>query len=136
MTNPAAIDAMLAAARSALATPFHHQGRLVGAGLDCIGLVVISLRAGGIMVRDRLDYERAPRVGLLSSVLLAHGAQKVAAMQAGDVLLFAIRGLPQHVALCVSDDVMIHAYAPAAQVVETRLGEVWQRRLLGIYRFP
>ncbi len=32
------VDAAIAAARTCLGTPFHHQGRAPGVGLDCIGL--------------------------------------------------------------------------------------------------
>ena len=42
---------MIAAARACIGTPFHHQGRRPGAGLDCIGLIVIALRAAGFPCR-------------------------------------------------------------------------------------
>ncbi|MDE1901659.1 MAG: C40 family peptidase [Alphaproteobacteria bacterium] len=128
-------ERMTAAARACLNTPFHHQGRAPGAGLDCIGLVVIALRAAGKDVQDRNDYGRRPDGFSLVEALHAHGAEAVGAIMAGDILLFRYDGQPQHVALATSADTMIHAFAPAGKVVETSIGIYWQHRLTGIYRF-
>jgi len=43
--RPTPAAAMIEAARRCIGTPFHHQGRASGIGLDCIGLIVIALRA-------------------------------------------------------------------------------------------
>ena len=128
-------ETMIAAARACLGTPFHHQGRLPGQGLDCIGLVIIALRAAGFMVQDRQDYARWPEGEALAAALVAHGAQALAIMQPGTVLLFMIAGQAQHVALATGETRMIHAYAPAGKVVETDINSVWQRRLVGLYQF-
>ncbi len=34
-------------ARSYIGTPFHHQGRLPGVGLDCAGVIVCALAECG-----------------------------------------------------------------------------------------
>jgi cell wall-associated NlpC family hydrolase len=130
------VDAcMIAAARACLGTPFHHQGRLPQVGLDCIGLVVVALRASGCAVQDRLDYDRQPQGEALRHALQAHGATSIALPRAGAIALFAFAGAPQHVALCTAADMMIHAYATAGCVVETQLNAVWRRRLAGLYSF-
>ncbi len=128
-------ELMIVAARACLGTPFHHQGRMPQVGLDCIGLVIVALRAAGIAVRDRTDYARWPTGAALAQALLAHGASPVPEPRRGAVLLFALAGQAQHVALATSADTMIHAYAPVGAVVETRRNAVWQRRLRGIYYF-
>ncbi|MFA6280376.1 MAG: NlpC/P60 family protein [Bdellovibrionales bacterium] len=126
---------MIAAARACLGTPFHHQGRVVGVGLDCIGLIVVAMQAVGRPVRDRLDYGRRPDGTSLIAALEAHGMRRASAMiEAGDILLFRYDHQPQHVALATSGKTMIHAFAVAGQVVETNIGDYWQRRLVGIYR--
>ena len=51
---------MIATARACAGTPFHDQGRAPGVGLDCIGLIVIAMRAAGFAVHDRTDYGRRP----------------------------------------------------------------------------
>lgn len=126
---------MVAAARACLGTPFHHQGRLPQHGLDCIGLVIMAMQAADYQVRDQAGYARWPVGTMLEQALIQHGACLVPHQQAGDVLLFALAGVAQHVALCSGVGHMIHAYAPVGAVVETQISPVWQRRLVGVYRF-
>lgn len=125
----------IAAARGCIGTPFHHQGRQKGAGLDCIGLVIHALSEGGMDIADNLDYGRSPQAGKLEEALLAHGFFEVTEQQAGDVLLFRILRSPQHVGLAATESRFVHAYAPLGRVIETELGPLWQRRLCGIYRY-
>ncbi|MDD5585633.1 MAG: hypothetical protein PHY92_01580, partial [Alphaproteobacteria bacterium] len=68
---------MIAAARACLGTPFHHQGRKPGVGLDCIGLIVVALQAAGYDVRDRFDYSPRPDGRSLVQALEEHGAGAV-----------------------------------------------------------
>jgi NlpC/P60 family putative phage cell wall peptidase len=130
------IPIMIAAARRCLGTPFHHQGRRPGVGIDCIGLIVVALRAAGKSVQDRTDYGRRPDGKSLVAALAAHGAQPVEHIAAGDVLLFRYDNQPQHAALATGPDSMIHSFAPAGKVVETHIGAYWRNRLNGVYRFP
>ena len=127
---------MIEAARACLDTPFHHQGRQRGAGLDCIGLVIVALNAAGMTVRDRTDYGRRPDGAGLIAALEAHGATRIENFEAGDILVFRYDRQPQHVALATSATTMIHSFAPAGKVVETNLGPYWHRRLTAAYRFP
>ncbi|MDD4616065.1 MAG: NlpC/P60 family protein [Alphaproteobacteria bacterium] len=129
------IQKAIAAARACLGTPFHHQGRAPGVGVDCIGLVIVAFRAAGAKIDDRTDYARRPDGQSLVKALEAHGARAVSDIQAGDVLLFRYDRQPQHVALATSSETMIHSFAPAGKVVETSIGDYWKRRLAGIYRF-
>ena len=128
--------AMVAAARACLGTPFHHQGRLPGVGLDCIGLIVVAASAAGYEIADATDYARQPEEGRLLAGLSANGLTASGAAQAGDVLLFRFDGGPRHAALMTGEDRMIHAFAPVGQVVETGMGDFWRRRLCGAFRFP
>ncbi|MER2519727.1 MAG: NlpC/P60 family protein [Bdellovibrionales bacterium] len=135
MSDETQIAAMIAAARACLGTPFHHQGRLPGQGLDCVGLIVVAARAAGLEVEDRRDYARRPDGASLVAALQAHGAALVVGrgIAAGDILVFRYDGQPQHVALATEADAMIHSFAPAGRVVETSLGAYWRRRLTGVY---
>lgn len=126
-------QSLITTARTCLGTPFHHQGRLPGVGLDCIGLIVVALKAVGIEVRDRTDYSPRPDGKSLIAALIDHGAVPKSEIEAGDILVFRYDNQPQHVALATSDDSMIHAFAPAGEVVETLIGDYWKRRLVGIY---
>ncbi len=126
---------VVAAARGCLNTPFHHQGRLPGVGLDCIGLLVVAFRAAGVDVRDRLNYAERPDGISLIRAIKEHGAVDVDVFDQGDVLLFRYDHQPQHVALATSKDTMIHSFAPAGRVVETGIGSYWRRRLMNAFRF-
>jgi len=129
------VKTMIDAARACIGTPFHHQGRVPGVGLDCIGLVVAALKAAGVSVRDRTDYARRPDGKSLVAALEDHGAVRADTIRAGDVLVFRYDRQPQHVALATSDVTMIHSFAPSGNVVETSLGAYWKRRVCGICRF-
>ena len=128
-------SSLIISARACLGTPFHHQGRTPHVGLDCIGLIVVALRANGVAVRDRTDYDRRPDGTSLIAALESHGAVAVTTIKAGDILVFRYDRQPQHVALATAPDSMIHSFAPAGSVVETTIGDYWQRRLVGAWRF-
>ena len=128
-------DDFVAAARRCLGTPFHHQGRAPGSGLDCIGLIVIALQTVGVTVQDRQDYGRRPDGKSLIAALEGHGAKPVEIVTPGSVLVFRYDQQPQHVALATGPDTMIHSFAPARRVVETVIGDYWRRRLVGVYAF-
>ncbi|MDD3182358.1 MAG: NlpC/P60 family protein [Alphaproteobacteria bacterium] len=129
------IDCLIESARACLGTPFHHQGRLPQVGLDCIGLIIVALRSVGLAVHDRTDYAQRPDGVSLIAALVAHGAVPVTTVEAGDVLVFRYDQQPQHVALAVTSERLIHSFAPAGKVVESEIGAYWRRRLVGIYRF-
>ena len=129
------VNKAIAAARGCIGTPFHHQGRTPGVGLDCVGLIVVALGAAGFAVNDRRDYPPRPDGKSLVRALEEHGAVAVDGFSPGDVLLFRYDHQPQHVALATGADTMVHAFAPAGRVVETTIGDYWLRRLLGVYRF-
>lgn len=125
------------AARSMLGTPFAHQGRAPGVGLDCIGLIVCSARACGIPVRDRTDYGRVPD-GRTLVVELTAQMDPVEPEDAlpGDILVFWVRPRsrhPQHVAI-KTDAGMVHTYESAGRVCEHAITPKWARRLCGAFR--
>ena len=51
--------AALKMARSLIGAKWRHLGRKPWA-IDCIGIVIVSLRAGGVFMQDRTDYGREP----------------------------------------------------------------------------
>ena len=127
-------ETMIQAARAALNTPFHNQGRASLIGLDCIGLIIHALKAAGCDVTDNLSYGRQPAPDALRDALLNHNFTEASDIESGDVLLLRFNNQPQHVALATSPTSMIHSYAPIGRVVETPLGETWLRRVCGIFR--
>lgn len=129
---------VIAAARTFLGTPFHHQGRAKGAGVDCIGLIVEAARGAGIELRDRIDYPRQPIPAELIADLDAN-LDRVEPLKhkAGDVLVFWIvdEFAPQHVALA-TDAGMIHAWSGGMRrVQEHGITQGWRARLHSVWSF-
>lgn len=128
---------LISAARAMLGTPFHHQGRAPGVGLDCAGLLVVACQQQGVACEDMGGYGRQPRDGMLESMLDRQPCLErvpLEPLQAGDVLLMRFRTEPQHLALFAGATV-IHAYESAGGVVEHVLDDAWRRRIVRVYRF-
>lgn len=128
---------IIEAARSHLGTPYRHQGRAAGAGLDCAGLFVAVCHDLGLQVIDENGYGRTPFRGLLEQCIDRQPFLRRVArndMQAGDVLLMRFQSDPQHIAFHAGDT-MIHAYSNVGRVVEHRIADVWRARVVHVYRF-
>lgn len=127
-------DDLIAAARECLGTPFRHQGRLVGVGLDCVGVVVHALQAVGIDVIDQRGYGDVPSNGLLESAIEQQPTLvRVTTIMPGDILLMRMLGQPTHVALFTGDTI-IHAYDAIGKCCQHRLDARWASRVVRIYR--
>ena len=126
--------AFVSAARGMIGTPFRHQGRLPGVGLDCAGLVVCALRHVGIEVPDVAGYGRLPRHNLFLGQVEANCTRiPHADASAGDLLMFRWTSEPQHVAIYAGGGSIVHAYQAARGVVEHDLDDIWRGRLMGTY---
>lgn len=124
---------IVAQARTWLGTPWHHQGRLKGVGVDCIGLVIEVLKELGIQTEDTTDYSRFPDGKSLQEAMARHFVE-ADKPQPGDILLMRVTKMPQHVGF-VTDKGVIHSYYGAG-VVETGLGKNWKERVVAAYSVP
>ena len=128
----------IAHARSLLGTRWRHRGRTAH-GIDCIGLVVLSVAAGGVRMQDRLDYGRTPWRDGLREEMQAHFGEPVDDWQPGDVALMRWDHSPEpaHVGLLADYPhgglSLIHSYSLVA-VTEHRLDEMWRGRIVAVYR--
>lgn len=131
-------DDILAAARQCLGTPFRHQGRLLGFGLDCAGVAIHVARQIGAGHLDVSGYGRTPANGQLEQSLDAQPClervSRVDDRAAGDLLLMRFAGDPQHLAITAGDTI-IHAYESVGRCCEHRLSSVWAARIVRVYRF-
>jgi cell wall-associated NlpC family hydrolase len=127
-------DRFVAAAKSYIGTPFHHQGRLPGVGLDCAGVVVCAAAACGMDIRDVRGYGRVPAGGMLEQAVLDHcDLVPLNEIRSGDIMLFCFLREPQHLAV-FDNGMLIHAYSSVGKVVENSFDDVWRSRLRGCYR--
>jgi cell wall-associated NlpC family hydrolase len=146
---------LYAIAQSWLGTPFQHQGRLKGIGVDCIGLVLEVYREAGVLQHLGLpqgwDYTGYKRQGVGQVMQRIIGQYLVKALPpylAGAVGVFLCDGTqPTHVALLFPDGdsvAMIHSVDSAhdssprskRKVQEHALRGFWAHRLRAVYAPP
>jgi cell wall-associated NlpC family hydrolase len=109
-------------------TPFHHQGRLPGVGLDCPGPMIWAARELGLVAPsfDVDAYARDPD-GSMQAVLDAHLTRVPReSLQLGDVILNCFRmKQPRHLAYIVGERYgqweMLHAEANIGRVQIERI---------------
>jgi len=130
--------AAIEAARSYVGCPWRHRGRS-RFGIDCLGLIIKALEAGGLTVQDRLNYGRVPWQDGLEQALLDYLGEPVnEAIQAGDIALIHLpdNPWPSHLALIARHDnrfTLIHSQSEL-QVCEHGLSDEWLMRIVARYR--
>lgn len=130
------VDELIREAREWVGTPFVHQGRRKGVGCDCAGLCQGVAKNKGIEVDDIFGYSRYPNPKMLLShlntVLIAIEKSD---MRPGDVVIFTVKGVPQHMGL-LTDKGIIHADETKDKVVEHAVGDRMRSKIYKVYRIP
>lgn len=137
MDQQSSIDACIAEARSYIGVKWRHRGRSRFA-IDCIGLLVRACAAGGIQMRDRIDYGREPWKDGLEREMREHFGEPVDDMRPGDVVLMRWdeRPEPCHVGIIGSDPyglTLIHSYSMIS-VTEHGIDDAWRKRIVMVFR--
>jgi NlpC/P60 family putative phage cell wall peptidase len=128
-------DAVVAAARAWLGTPYRHQASMIGAGCDCLGLVRGVWRQ---VVGEEPWVVPAYRAGWRGACGLEDAARwflRVAEMGPGRVVLFRVGRAVRHCGIMVGDARFVHAQERIG-VVEADLTEGWRKRVAGCFEFP
>lgn len=128
-------------ALACLKTPFHHQGRVAGRGLDCAGLYCHVMAVLGIPYQDEKGYPRNPYDGRMEAIMDAQPSlERVPLSEAreGDWLCMRIKSAPQHLALHAGfidgHAYIVHASEEHGGVVHHRLDDLWRARVMRAYR--
>jgi len=132
----------LARARSYLGTPFRHQGRKPGMGLDCVGVLVCAGRAEGIEVTDTPNYRRHADWATFTAKFNENAdwvGNSLDALEPGRIIILRDGKYQTHCAVIGTDPVdgaftIVHAYEPRGKVVEERITEDWRSRIVGVYK--
>lgn len=134
-------ERVIECARSCLGTPFRHQGRVKGLGLDCVGLVripVMELEMPAYKTNnDFRQYGREPVPSKMNDLLLNYFDEVPKnQMKPGDILWFKIRQDPQHLGILTADNTVVHAVANVSKrVVEHTLDQRWRDRIVKVFRY-
>ena len=125
-------------ARSLIGTKWRHRGRTQWA-IDCVGLVVMSVQAGGVDLKDDTNYGRQPWNDNLQARLQKNFGDPIheSQWQVGDVALFkAIDKAPCHIGLLgdykYGGFSLVHSHAQH-NTIEHALDKTWLRLLVEVY---
>ena len=132
-----AASAVVAEARRWVGTPYQHQARLHGVGVDCAGLVIGVGRDLGLLDVDYHDYGQIPHQGMLRRICDTH-LLRIDDLEPGAILLMGFVIGPsqeQHLAIYTENGTIVHAYAHAGACVEHRYSSAWRTRTRQIYRY-
>lgn len=130
-------------ARSFVGTPFRHQGRSPGVGLDCVGLVAKTAHQLGISDYDWTNYQR---YASWASEFESHFSNnmdrvRITEIRPGHVVIFRQEQFPCHCGI-VGERAgrglsLIHAYILRRKVVEEDFTGEWTSgdRLMGAFAY-
>ncbi len=129
-------QAVVAEARTWLRTPYHHMGRVRGAGVDCATLLAeVYARAGAIPALDvpfyPPDWHLHRDAERYLDFILAHAEEIADLPLPGDVALWRFGRCFSHGAIVIDWPLVIHAYAGKGCVLEDAQKAVWLSRLDG-----
>lgn len=125
--------AIIAAARRWVGTPYVHQGRARGAGVDCIGVVIGVAHELGLSAFDFRAYDRVPHEPTMRELLDEH-MMRIPAPRPGSVIALRFTRPMQHVGIVTDGGRFVHAYARRERCIETQIGS-WTRRIVAVYDY-
>lgn len=134
---------IITAARTWLGTPYHHQGRVKGVGVDCIGIIVGVAADLGFNI-DKDTYRAYPRQPPRGKSMLHEFAavcgdpiNEIKDLKIGDLAIFWMSETSKRAQHCgiISDIGMIHCYSTVGKVVEHPLDMFWYQRFMCGFKF-
>lgn len=130
---------LVAKAREFLDTPFRHQGRWPGRGLDCVGVVASAGKALGLGLQDVTNYGRTPDWTRFKGEFEKNGTMlgNTPDLAVPGTLVILRDGRWQtHCGIMAANEAgeptIIHAYELRSKVVEERF-ENWKSRLVAVF---
>lgn len=127
-------------------TPYQHQARVLGVGVDCAQLVM-----GVAIMCNMLTNEEADKVEpytrdwalhnkeeKMIGILEGFGCTKVNIedQRPGDIITFKFGRVASHLGILINDNYIIHAMWNTAKVARTSVTGDWVKRIHSVYRFP
>ncbi len=136
-------DAVVAAARRWLGTPYHDQASLCGVGCDCLGLArgvwreIVGDEPFPIPPYSRDWGEIGQREVLAEGARLMMAEVAPADASTGALVVFRMRprAVAKHVGILTSSGSFIHSYERLG-VIEQPFTTAWRRRVAFAFLFP
>ena len=126
-------DSIVAHARACVGTRFRAQGRVIGTGLDCIGVALLAAAAAGVLFDVPLYALGGDREPQLEAGLAGQGCVLVDLPEPGDIVVAAPAPGHRHLGV-VTPAGIVHAHAGLGRVVEGPLDPGWA--IVGAWRLP
>lgn len=133
------------AALSWVDTPYHHQARVKGVGVDCAQLIAgVAEETGHIEPGTPIPFNYSTewhlhnREEVLLKNLEAFGCTRKPSteLEPGDILCFKYGRVVSHLGIYVGDNQFVHAANNYGKVVLNTLSPEMLKRLVFIYIFP
>lgn len=116
---------------------YHHEGRNEH-GVDCVGVPYFVANKLGLEINNEKNYSKIPDGKMLLRNLKEKlGKQKDKGEEKeGDILLMRFDNEPQHVAILLEGDYIIHSYIKKRKVVLHRYSQDWKDKVICCFEFP
>lgn len=128
---------ILEEARSFLNTPYHHQGRIKGVGVDCAMLLAeVYEKAGLVPFLDPRPYPRDWHLHRNEERYLGwvrRYGREVSAPDPGDVALFQFGRCVSHGAVVVQWPIIIHSYLTDGCILDDASKGIMSGRVRAFY---
>lgn len=127
-------------ARRWLGTPFKHQARVLGEGVDCGGVIVMVARRFGLDqdYTDPVGYPAQPHSDFMERLLDRYTEPvRPEERRAGDIVTLAFGRRLHHLGILSARNRIIHAWngGPGSCVIETRLTGSFLTGMRRVYKF-
>lgn len=130
-------------AKEWVGTPYQHQASLKGIGCDCLGLVRgIASDLGYLPPNlnktdpETIGYGNQPYGKLVPLFVKYCQEIPLNALSEGHILIFKIKREPQHCAIFIGNNTIIHALITVPCVVEHEMDIDWLSKITNVFRFP
>lgn len=121
-------------ARECVGTPFYHQGRVKGVGMDCAGVVAYVLDGLNLPYNDAKGYPRTPFDGMLKKCLDDEPSlHEISSIEPGCVILMRVTNDPQHLAIWTGEKI-IHGSLEVGMVAEQSMPPSRKAKIVSCYR--
>lgn len=131
-------EEIIKVARSIVGTPYVHQGRVKGVGVDCVGTILIVARELNLTDFEISGYGRRSEGVEMFAEFKQQCGNPVDNPLPGDILMFAEKDWRHCGILSSKDEVntIIHTHRAVKKCVEHCLDNYWQTMIFAAFRFP